>query len=145
MPSINLSNNVLITKIKDVSSAAGSTVLESSVIDMAGYDGVLLFTSFGTAAADNIIKAKMSSASDTGTMGDIEGSAVGAGSSDEDQWIDIYRPRKRYIQLSAARGTSSKLGDMWAIQYGGRKLPEDNAVAGTIHGELLVSPSSGTA
>lgn len=142
---MNISNKVLITKIKDTTSAAGSTVLESSVIDMAGYDGVLLFTSFGTAAADNLLSAKMSSANDSGTMGAIEGSSVGAGSSDEDQWIDVYRPRKRYLQLVATRATSSKLGDMWAIQYGGRKLPEDNNVSGTIAGEVSVSASTGTA
>ena len=140
-----LSNAVLITKIKDATSAAGSTVLESSVLDMAGYEGVILFTSFGTAAADNLLKAKMSSASDTGTMGDIEGSAIAPGASDEDKWIDIYRPRKRYVQLAAVRATSSKLGDMWAIQYGPRKLPVSNVTSGTITGEALVSPSTGTA
>ena len=140
-----LSNAVLITKIKDATSAAGSTVLESSVLDMAGYEGVILFTSFGTAAADNLLKAKMSSANDTGTMGDIEGSAIAPGASDEDQWIDIYRPRKRYVQLAAVRATSSKLGDMWALQYGPRVLPTDNTTSGTITGKALVSPSTGTA
>ncbi len=140
-----LSNAVLITKIKDATSAAGSTVLESSVLDMAGYEGVLLFTSYGTAAADNLLKAKMSSANDSAAMGDIEGSAIAPGASDEDQWIDIYRPRKRYVQLAAVRATSTKLGDMWAIQYGPRVKPTDNNTAGTIAGEALVSPSTGTA
>lgn len=142
---MNLSNGVLITKIKDTTSAAGSTVLESSVVDMAGYDGILVMTSLGTAAADNILSAKMSSANDTATMGAIEGSAVAPGASDEDQWLDIYCPRKRYLQFIVTRATSSKLGDIWAVQYGGRKLPEDNNVSGTIAGEVLVSPSSGTA
>lgn len=142
---MNLSGEVKITKIKDTTSAAGSTVLESSVLDMAGYDGVLFVTSFGTAAADNLLKAKMSSASDTGTMNDIEGSAIAPGASDEDQWLDVYRPRKRYLQLAAVRATSSKLGDMWAFQYGGRIKPVDNTDAGTITGELVVSASTGTA
>lgn len=142
---MNLSGAVKITKIKDTTSAAGSTVLESSVLDMAGYDGVLFVTSFGTAAADNLLKAKMSTANDSGTMGDIEGSAVAPGASDEDQWLDVYRPRKRYLQLVAVRATSTKLGDMWAFQYGGRIKPVDNTDAGTITGELVVSASTGTA
>ncbi len=142
---MNLSGEVKITKIKDTTSAAGSTVLESSVLDMAGYDGVLFVTSFGTAAADNLLKAKMSTANDSGTMGDIEGSAVAPGASDEDQWLDVYRPRKRYLQLVAVRATSTKLGDMWAFQYGGRIKPVDNTDAGTITGELVVSASTGTA
>lgn len=142
---VSLANAVKIEKIKDVTSAAGSTVLESSVVDMEGYDGILLFTSFGTAAADNLLKAKMSSANDSGTMGDIEGSAIAPGASDEDQWIDIFRPRKRYLQLVAIRATSTKLGDMWAIKYGARVKPVDNNTAGTIAGEALTSPSTGTA
>lgn len=142
---MNLSNEVKITRIKAPTSAAGSTVLESDVIDMAGYEGVLLVAAFGTAAADNVLSAKMSSANDTGTMGAVEGTSVGAGASDEVQWIDLYRPRKRYLQLVATRATSSKMGEMWAYQYGSRTKPVDNTTAGTIHGELHVSPSTGTA
>ena len=142
---LSLINTGILENVKAVTSAAGSTVLESSVIDMDGYEGILLFTRFGTAAADNLISAKMSSANDSATMGAIEGSAVAPGASDEVQWLDIYRPRKRYLQLVATRATSSKLGEMYAFKYGARKLPTDNNTAGTIAGEALISPSTGTA
>ena len=141
---LSLINTGILENVKAVTSAAGSTVLESSVIDMDGYDGILLFTRFGTAAADNLISAKMSSANDSGTMGNIEGSAIAPGASDEVQWLDIYRPRKRYLQLVATRATSSKLDGMWGLKYGARKLPTDNNTAGTIAGEALISPSTGT-
>ncbi len=141
----NLSNYTLINTIKSATTAAGSTPLESSIIDMAGYEGVLIATRFGTAAADNILSAKMSTANDSGTMSPILGSAVTPGASDENQWLDVYRPKMRYVQALVTRATSSKLGEIWAIQYGGRKLPEDNNTAGTIAGDLSVSQSTGTA
>ena len=142
----NLSNFTLINTVKSATTAAGSTPLESSVIDMAGYEGVIIFTRFATAAADNILSAKMSTANDTAAMSPISGSAVAlAGASDENQWLDIYRPKMRYVQALATRATSTKLGEIWAIQYGGRKLPEDNTTTGTIAGEISVSASTGTA
>lgn len=142
---MNLSNAVKITKVVDQSSAAGTSSAEGAVIDMANYDGCLFMTSFPTAAANNGLKCKMSSASDTGTQGDIEGSATASGASDEDHWLDVYRPRKRYLQVVVVRGTSSKLGDVWALQYKGNKRPEDNVTTGTITGEVSVSASTGTA
>lgn len=142
----NLSNYTLINTVRSATTAAGSTPLESSIIDMAGYEGVLIAARFGTAAADNILSAKMSTANDSATMSPIAGSAVAVGgTSDENQWLDIYRPKMRYVQALATRATSSKLGEIWAIQYGGRKLPEDNNTVGTIAGELSVSQSTGTA
>lgn len=141
----NLSGLVKITKVKDPTTAAASSVVESDVLDMAGYEGVVFFTSYGTAAADNTIKLKGSTAASTSGMGDITGSSVGVASSDEDVWLDVYKPRYRYLQLAALRATSTKLGDIWAVQYGGRKLPEDNTTAGTIHGETNISQSTGTA
>lgn len=141
----NLSGLVKITKVKDPTTADASSIVESDVLDMAGYEGVVFFTSYGTAASDNSIKLKGSTANSTGTMGDITGSSVAVASSDEDVWLDVYRPRYRYLQLAAVRGTSSKLGDIWAVQYGGRKLPESNSTAGTIKGETNISQSTGTA
>lgn len=142
---MQLSNQVKITKVKDHSAAATSGV-DSDGVDMAGWDGVLFLTSFGTAAANNTLKAAQSS--DNGSaddFSDLAGTSVASGTSDEDVWIDIYRPRKRYVRVTAARGTSSTLESIWAIQYRGRKAPVSNVVSGTIIGEAHVSPAEGTA
>lgn len=141
-----LSSYVKITKVSDVA-GANTTDVDSTGVDMAGFEGVLFLTSVGTAAANNIANAQQSS--DDGSAdayGDLAGTAVGlGGASDEDQWIDIYRPLKRYVRLHIERGTSTTVENIWAIQYGGRKQPVDNTTTGTIAGEAHTSPAEGTA
>jgi hypothetical protein len=140
---MQLSNGIKITKVAD-HSAANTTDVESSGVDMAGFEGVIFMTSFGTAAADNIINAQQST--DNSTFADLLGTAVAlAGASDEDQWIDIYRPREQYVRCHVERATSTTVESIWAIQYGARKLPVDNTTSGTIAGEAHVSPAEGTA
>lgn len=140
---MQLSTIIEITKVAD-HTAAGTTAVDSTGVDMAGWDGVLFITSFGTAASGNTVKAAQSA--DDSTYDDLTGTSVTSGTSDEDVWIDVYRPRDRYVRLSAARGTSSTLESIWAIRYmGGRKLPRSNVLSGTIIGERHVSPAEGTA
>lgn len=140
---MNLSSGIKITKVADHSTAATSAV-NSTGVDMSGYEGVIFITSFGTAAANNTINAAQGADNST-DWEDLTGTSVTSGTSDEDVWIDVYRPTDRYVRCEAARGTSSTLESIWAIQYGARKAPVDNTTSGTITGELHASPSEGTA
>lgn len=143
-----LSKQCKFIKVKD-HSAAATTAVDSDGVDMdqdGGWEGVVFLTSFGTAAAGNTVNAAQSSdnaLADDYT--DLEGTSVSSGTSDEDVWLDIYRPTKRYVRLEAARGTSSTLESIWAILYRGKKLPATNVTSGTIIGEGHVSPDEGTA
>lgn len=143
-----LSKRVKVIKVADHSTAATSAV-DSTGVDMAqdgGYEGVMFVTSFGTAAANNTVNAAQSSdnaVADDYT--DLAGTSVSSGSSDEDVWIDVYQPTKRYVRLEAARGTSSTLESVWAILYGARTVPVSNVTTGTIVGESHISPAEGTA
>lgn len=140
---MQLSNQVLITKVKDPTTASATGNISSDVLDMANYEGVVFFTSVGTASSSNSMKAVAGTSS--GSVGDLTGTAVAVASSDEDLWLDIHRPRLRYIGVVVTREAATKCGDIWAIQYGGRVKPEDNTTPGTITGEAWVSPSTGTA
>jgi hypothetical protein len=140
---MQLSGRIKITKVKDHSTAATSAV-DSDSVDMAGFEGVIFITSFGTAAAGNTLLASQDTASG-GSYTDLLSSSVTSGTSDEDVWIDVYKPSKQFVRCEAARGTSSTLESIWAIQYGARKLPVDNTTSGTIVGEAHVSPAEGTA
>ncbi len=142
------SDQCKLIKIQDHTTAGTSTVT-SSAVDMLQTDGfyqnVLLFTSFGTAASNNTIKAQQSS--DDGSSdayADLEGTSVASGSSDEDTWIDL-KPRERYVKFLALRGTSSTLESMWALLYNPRNIVETNVVSGTIIGEAHNRPAEGTA
>ena len=142
-----LTDKVKILKIKD-HSAAGTSTITSDAIDTSGYGGVLLLTSFGTAAADNYIKAQQSDDdAATDAYSDLLGTQVitGASPSNEDVWIDIKKPLKRYIKLIGVPTTSSTIESMWAFLYDPVNVPVDNTTSGTIEGEAFVSPAEGTA
>lgn len=138
-----LSGVVKITKVKD-HSTADTTAVNSDGVDMANFEGVLFVTSFGTAASNNTVNLAQG-ADNSSDWQDLTGTSVTSGSSDEDVWLDVYKPSDRYVRLEAARGTSSTLESIWAIQYGPKKTPVDNTTSGTIAGEAHVSPAEGTA
>lgn len=123
-----LSDNVKITKLKD-HTTAGTSDVTSDELDMAGYDGVLFLTSFGTAASNNKITMHQS-ASPSGEAASV--GLISSGSSDEDTVLDVQHPAYRYVTLVATRGTSSTLESIWAIQYRARAVPPTNAVSGTM-------------
>lgn len=126
-------------------SAASTASVTSSIVDTAGYDGVVFFTSFGTANASNTIKVQQHTANQTTGMEDLAGTSVTSGTSDEDVIVEVYQPRDRYLQVVAARGASSTLESVWAILYNGTPGLAGNSVSGTQIAELHASPAEGTA
>lgn len=140
----NLSSLVKLTKVAD-HTTAGTTDVESAILDMSGYEGVLFITSYGTAATNNILKAQQDDVNSAGGMADLTGTGVASGSSDEDVWLDVYRPQKRYVRCIAVVDTSSTVESIWALQYGAREMVVDNTTSGTIIGEIHASPAEGTA
>lgn len=140
-----ITDNISLIKIQD-HTAAGTSTVTSSAVDMQGYDGALFFTSFGTAASNNTVKLQQSSddgGSDDYT--DLTGTSVTSGSSDEDVWIDYTRPGKRYLKFIASRGTSSTLESMWVLLYHARTGAINNSTTGTIVGEQHNGEAEGTA
>lgn len=146
MFSQNLMTGAKLTKLAD-HTTAGTTDVESAILDMSGYEGVVFFTSFGTAAADNSIKVQQNTANSTSGMADLTGTSVvsGASPSNEDVWVEVYRPQERYVRAYVTVDTSSTVESVWALQYGARNQAVDNTTSGTIEGEIHASPAEGTA
>ncbi len=138
---VMLSEYTKLTKVKDYSSADTTDVTSASV-DMTGYRGVMFLTSYGTAAADNLMHVEQSA--DDSSFADLTGTELGVSTSDEDQWVDVHTPGDRYVRVVAERGTSSTLESIWALQYNPVNIPVDNTTAGTVHGEAHVAPIEGT-
>lgn len=141
-----LSKSVKLIKVQD-HTAAGTDAVNSTGVDMdqdGGYLGVMFMTSFGTAAANNTANLAQG-ADNSSDWVDLTGTSVTSGTSDEDVWLDVYKPTDRYVRMEIARGTSSTLESIWAILYEPRVCPVDNTTSGTIIGEGHVSPSEGTA
>jgi hypothetical protein len=132
-----LSQLIGIKKVK-AQTAAGTTTITSDTVDMQNEkaDAVCFVTTFNTAAADNILKTEKSS--DDSAWSDVSGGAVAPGASDETQFVDIVSPPTRYVRASCARGTSTILGEIYALLYRLRTQPYDNTIAGTIAGKTVV-------
>jgi hypothetical protein len=141
---MNLSANVKIRKVKAASTADTSAV-NSDVVDMSGYSGVMFFTTIGTANAGNYIKAQQDTDAAMGTAADLTGTKVVAAADTQVTWLDIFRPLERYVRVVVTRGASTTVGDIYAILYDAANKPCDNLVDDVIIGELYASPVEGTA
>lgn len=140
----NFLSRVKLVKVKD-HSAASTAAVESDIVDTAGYEGVVFFTSLGTANATNTIKVQQSATNATDDMTDLTGTSVTSGSSDEDVIVEVHRPTDRYVRAVVTRGASSTCESIWAALYGQGARISANSVSGTQVAELHVAPSEGTA
>jgi hypothetical protein len=125
--------------------AANTTAVTSSIVDTAGYQGVVFLTSLGTANATNTIKVQQNTANQTTGMADLEGTSVTSGASDEDLVVEVYQPLERYLQVVVTRGASTTCESIWAILYNGDAGLAATAISGTAAGERHSSPAEGTA
>ena len=80
---------------------AGTSTINGAEMDMQNFEGVLFIIKFGTAAADNQIKAQQDVVTGMAGASDLLGTLVAVGASDEILWLDIYRPLKRFVRMVA--------------------------------------------
>lgn len=140
----NFMSRQKLVKVAD-HTAAGTSDVTSSIVDTAGYEGVIFFSSFSTANATNSIKVQQNTANQTTGMADLAGTSVTSGASDEDVIVEIHNPQKRYLQVVATRGASTTLESVWAILYNGTPGAAANSVSGTQVAEAWHAPAEGTA
>lgn len=148
---MNLGKNVKVsTAITPAAGVAATTDINGTILDMKGYEGVLIVTRFGviTGSAVTSVKAQQDSASGGGTMADLEGTGITVADDDDNQIFitDLYRPAERYVRLVVDRGTQNAVvAEAHYVQYGPRKAPVTQNVTDLVTYELHVSPDEGTA
>lgn len=128
--------------------AAGTTDIEGAILDMAGFDGVLVAVSFGaiTAGAATSIKMQQGAAADMSDAADLEGAGQTIADTDDDKtfYIDLLNPRERYVKLYVDRGTQNAVvASATYVQYGARNMPTTHATG--VSGESFDRPAEGTA
>lgn len=138
--------DVKVTKLNDAT-AAGTTAINSTVVDMQGYDGVVFLTNMGTIAPTGTatLKVQQDVASGMGTAADLAGSGQAFVDTDDNKSVaaDVKRPRERYLRLVITRATAnSDWGPIWCLQYRARKAP---VTQGLDKYETLLAPAEGTA
>ena len=125
--------------------ASGTTVaLGTTVLDMDGFESVLFIAHSSVTSTGNDIRVLNGTASTTGA-GNFSEVFLPAGSSGITtgaQFVDVYRPAKRYVQALFETTASGTQKGLVAIRYGARALPTTQDVV--TRGTQAYSPASGT-
>ncbi|MDH5669929.1 MAG: hypothetical protein OEY86_18160 [Nitrospira sp.] len=142
----HLLEEVKITKLNDAS-AAGVTTINSAVVDMQGFDGVVFLTNAGTIAATGTaaVKVQQDTVVGMGSAADLADSGQSFVDADDNKSVavDVKRPLERYLRLVISRATAnSDWGPIWALQYRARQVPVSQ---GLDKHEKHLSPIEGTA
>jgi hypothetical protein len=140
----------VLKRVKAATAAGTGDTISSDVVDTAGFAGVLFFTTFGaiTATAVTSVKAQQGAASDLSDAADLEGTAQSVADDDDGQTfaIDINQPRERYVRMQVVRATANAvIGEIYALLYGPRSLPQTSVVTDNLSLETHVRPAEGTA
>ena len=126
-----LYENVVITKIENYA-AASTTDATSTVLDMAGFDGVMFVAFLGTVtdASDLTLAAWENATNDTVTPSAITGATTGvvaaSTSSNKYMVLDIKKNAmaQRYVYCILTIDTqNAAIDNVIAIRYGARSLP----------------------
>jgi hypothetical protein len=127
-----LLKNCQIDYVGALITAASSTDGNSTRLDMAGFDGVMFFTTITDCVSGGVATLKVeenTSDADSG-MTLITGASAAATSAGNDDLngmlliVDVYRPRERYVQGVRVSATQNiAFGEIHAIRYKSRKGP----------------------
>ena len=135
--------------------AAGTSDVNSGVVDLAGYEGVTWIVLLSTMAASSTVdvKVQQGAASNLSDAADLAGTAfTQAGASDDDEIIviEVKDPQERYQRLAFTRGDggNSTINGVLAILWGAQKVPITQDVTAGQHvaqPEVHIGPAEGTA
>jgi hypothetical protein len=116
--------------------AAGTTKRTSTIVDMAGYDGVLFVAGLGTTIEAGTLDVFVEQNTSNTTVGMARlatttahtVTAANAALTQSAIAVEVYRPRERYLQCNITPATQNAviLGIV-AIRYRGRVAPDANA------------------
>lgn len=146
---MNLSKDTKISvAITPTAGGAGTTDINGTTLDMAGFESVLMVVTFGaiTSGAATSIKAQQGSASDMSDAADLAGTGQTIADTDDDKtfYIDLVKPTERYVRLVVDRGTQNAVvASALYIQYDSKKQPASHGTG--VSGETHAGPSEGTA
>lgn len=143
---MSLTKNVKISRVSAAASAA-QTAIESDILNMAGFDGVLFVALLGDVTTGSVLGlgAEQNDVNNGTGMAALTGSAAfTAGASDADSKVlvlDVYKPRQQFVRAKLTRTTANAVVDgIIAIQYGAKSVPTAHAAA-IIASALLNDPA----
>ena len=146
---MNISKGAKLTRVINAT-AAGTSAVNGSVIDMKGYDSVTFVVGFGaiTSGAVTSIKAQQGAASDLGDAADLAGTSITVADDDDDQavMLEINQPRERYVRVVVSRATQSSEVDFGlALQSKANTEPVTHDTTTVVGAEFHQAPAEGAA
>lgn len=145
---MNLSkDNKISSAVTITAGAAASTAVNGSILDMEGFEGVLVKVQTGAIVSGAVtsIKMQQDSASAMGSAQDLLGTSVTIADTDDDKtfYIDLHKPTKRYVRVAISRATQNATVAATYEQYGAHKRPVTHGA--NVSGETHIAPAEGTA
>lgn len=145
---MNLSKNVKLTRVSNAV-AAGTTEVDSSVIDMQGFEGVAFTVAFGAivAGAATTVKLQHGDAANLSDAADLAGTGITVADTDDNTLViaEIFQPTKRYVRCVVTRATQNSTVDaIIAAQYQPKVKPVTQDATTVTHVGLTLSPAAGT-
>lgn len=146
---MELSKAVVISSaVTPTAGAANTTDINGTTLDMQGFEGVLMVVRMGaiTSGAATSIKAQQGAAAGMGDAADLLGTSqtIADDAAGETFYIDLFRPRERYVRLVVDRGTQNAVvASAEYFQYGAHEFPTAHGTG--VSGETHISPAEGTA
>lgn len=130
--------------------ASGTSDRTGAILDMSGYEGVLMIVKFAAIAGGAVtsIKAQQDTDPAGGTMADLLATGITVANDDDHQvfCIDLQQPRERYVRLFVDKdGANAAAESAVYLQYGAHTVPITNNVTNLVTGEFHVAPAEGTA
>jgi hypothetical protein len=146
---MNLSTSGKFTRVSNAV-AAGTSDIESSSIDMLGFEAVTFIVLFGaiTAGAVTSVKAQQGKLSNMTDAADLKGTGITVADDDDNQLVvlEIDHPQERYVRCVVDRGTQNAVVDgIIAIQTKPRVEPVTHDATTVVGSELHHAPAEGTA
>lgn len=126
----------------DAPTAAGTSTIDSTAVDMAGYGGVLFIVRLGTAAANNNIRCQQDVVVGMGGAADLTGTLVASGANNV-VMLEVIKPAEQFLRCRITRGTSTTIDSMVAIRFGARLGP--TVIPASVSFESWAAPAEGTA
>jgi hypothetical protein len=127
--------------------AAGTSAINSSVIDMSGYGAVCFIVQFGAIVSGAVtsIKAQQDITSAMSTAADLAGTNQTVADTADDTvfYVDIRNPQKDFVRLVISRATQNATCSAIAVLYRSRIKPTTHGAG--VAGETFVAPAEGTA
>lgn len=122
--------------------ATGTSTIDTTSYDMAGYEEITFIVRLGTPNANNNIRAQQDTVQAMGSAADLTGTLV-TGSSLNPNYLNVRRPKEQFVRCRITRAASTTIDSVVVVRSGARNRPVTQPATAAY--EVWSEPAEGTA